>query len=171
LLETEKYNLLNSLDLVEGGPWTWVSRANPKVKSCLDLGIISRNLLPFVHKVVVDVDRKFTPFRVMKRKTGLVSCYSDHFSFKVVFSGMPSAKNVQNDKEAIWNLHKQGGWEVYAKKTKEVADKIEEIVNNQGDNIEEVMQKVQKIENKVKFSAFGKTRKLGSNRKLSDEKK
>ena len=60
LLETEDYILLNNLDIVEGGPWTWVSRADSGVRSCLDLAVISRNLLPFVSKVVVDSERRFT---------------------------------------------------------------------------------------------------------------
>ena len=60
MLETEGYILLNNLDIVEGGPWTWTSRANSNVKSCLDLGIISRNLLPFVDKVVVDKEQRFS---------------------------------------------------------------------------------------------------------------
>jgi hypothetical protein len=60
LLENEEYILLNNLDIVEGGPWTWVSRSDPRVRSCLDLAIVSRSLLPFVYKVVVDKDRDFT---------------------------------------------------------------------------------------------------------------
>ena len=32
---------------------------------------------------------------------------------------------------------------------------VEEIINNENNSIEEVMEKVQKIENKVKFAAFG----------------
>ena len=38
LLEREEYILLNNLPIVEGGPWTWVSRSD--AKSCLDLVII-----------------------------------------------------------------------------------------------------------------------------------
>ena len=46
LLESEEYILLNNLDIIEGGPWTWTSRSDPSIKSCLDLAIISRNLCP-----------------------------------------------------------------------------------------------------------------------------
>ena len=48
LLSTNKYILLNGLSIAEGGPWTWVDRSNSEVKSCLDLGIVSAGLLPFV---------------------------------------------------------------------------------------------------------------------------
>ena len=150
--------MLNNLPIVEGGPWTWVSRSDPNVKSCLDLVIISRNLLPFIHRLVVDVEQQFTPFRVIKRKDRLVSCYTDHFSLKIIMSGMPSARNIQNVKQTVWNLNKKGGWEAFAKKTNEVAEKVEAIVNDEDNTIEDVMEKVQKVEDKVKFSAFGKTK-------------
>ena len=81
LMETKEFILLNNLDIVEGGPWTWISRSDPRVRSCLDLAIISKNLMPFVSKVVIDKDRKFTPYRVLRRKTGIKSYYTDHFSF------------------------------------------------------------------------------------------
>ena len=81
LMETKEFILLNNLDIVEGGPWTWISRSDPRVRSCLDLAIIPKNLMPFVFKAVIDKDRKFTPYRVLRRKTGIKSYYTDHFSF------------------------------------------------------------------------------------------
>ena len=44
-------------------------------------------------------------------------------------------------------------------KTDEVADRLEEIVDYSSKIIEEVMENVSKIENKLKFLTFGKTRK------------
>ena len=86
LLETQEYFLLNNLSMVEGWPWTWFSRADSKVKSCLDLAVISRNLLPFVTKVVIDNQREFTPFRVTRKK----SLYTEHLSYKVVLRKVKS---------------------------------------------------------------------------------
>ena len=114
LLETEDYILLNNLNIVEGvdaGPWTWVNRAKEKVNSCLDLAIISRNLEPFVRKVIVDTARNFTPLRVLTKSRS----YTDHFSYKVVLR-MPSAKAEVKVRENAWNLRKPGGWEVYKEK-------------------------------------------------------
>ena len=48
------YVLLNNLPVATGGPWTWVSRSDPLVRSCLDLGIVSSGLAPFVSNFVVD---------------------------------------------------------------------------------------------------------------------
>ena len=47
LLENKEYILVNSIQEAEGGPWTWTSRANNKVKSCLDLVIVSADILPY----------------------------------------------------------------------------------------------------------------------------
>ena len=68
LLATNKYVLLNSLPLAKGGPWTWVDRSNPSVKSCLDIGIISAGLQSFVKSFQVDNEQKFTPRRLRKTK-------------------------------------------------------------------------------------------------------
>ena len=42
-----------------GGPWTRVDPANPETKSCLDLVIISSDLLPFFLSLTIDPDRKY----------------------------------------------------------------------------------------------------------------
>ena len=169
LPETEDYTLLNSLDMVEGGPWTWISRANANIKSCLDQGIVSKNLLPFVQRVVVDEKQEFTPFRVVKRKAGITSCFSDHFSFKVILGGMPSTKQLKKIKETVWNLNKLGGWDEYKNKTDEVSNQVIEIVDDENYTIDEVMKRVQKVEDKVKFAAFGKTRKRLYQRRVKKE--
>ena len=65
LIKTDRYVLINNLDLVVGGPWTWVDRQDNARRSCLDLGIVSVSLVPFITNVVIDNDRKFTPRRVI----------------------------------------------------------------------------------------------------------
>ena len=93
LIGTKQYVLVNNLDIVEGGPWTFIDRQDGLRKSCLDLNIVSINLLPFITKVEVDNKRKFTPRRVMKRKDKIVTIFSDHFSTKVEMEGNPRVKN------------------------------------------------------------------------------
>ena len=106
LLATNKYVLLNSFPLAKGGPWTWVDRSNPSVKSCLDIGIISAGLQSFVKSFQVDKEQKFTPRRLRKTKKGVVSTYSDHFSLEVQFSGFLRAEGSKECKEpgCSWNL-------------------------------------------------------------------
>ena len=45
MIKSGSYILVNNLDIVEGGPWTWVDRKDNNIKSCLDLAIISASLL------------------------------------------------------------------------------------------------------------------------------
>ena len=74
---------------------------------------------------------------------------------------MPSAKAEVKLKETAWNLRKPGGWEAFKVKTDELAEKLENIVEDKEKSIEDVMENVIKLENKAKFSSFGKTRKQG----------
>ena len=172
LLESDGYVLLNNLDIVEGGPWTFISRADPGIKSCLDLVIVSRNLLPFVSKMVVDKERNFTPYRIIKRRTGVTTVYTDHLSLKVILTGMPSASRNENDeKETVWNMKKSGAWKVYEKKTKEAAEKLDKVVSDDTLSIDEIVKKLEKTENKIKYSSFGKTRKANSFKRSSHDKK
>ena len=58
LLEGGEYILGNSLDKVEGGPWTWVSRADSSIRSCLDLVIMSADLAPFLKRIRIDEKKR-----------------------------------------------------------------------------------------------------------------
>ena len=78
LIQDNLYILINNLDLVEGGPWTWQDRKDNRRKSCLDLCIMSISLLPHINKVVIDKDLKFTPRQVVKTKKTTKSIFTDH---------------------------------------------------------------------------------------------
>ena len=117
MIKESFYILINNLDIVEGGPWTWVDRQDSNIKSCLDLGIISVSLMPYVTKVQVDIHKNFTPRRV-KGKKKKTTIYTDHYSLKVELKGIP--RKQDNDKpEPTWNRSKPGGWDVYKRTTDE----------------------------------------------------
>ena len=65
LLENEDYVLLNSLtSKVKGGPFTRLEPSDPEndqKKSCLDFIIVSKDLVKYVDKIVIDKERKVTP--------------------------------------------------------------------------------------------------------------
>ena len=102
LLETGEYVLGNSSEKVEGGPWTWISRADDRVKSCLDLVIMSANLAPFLKRIVIDQDKKYAPARarVVNGKKKLV--YSDHHPILVEFENLPKGW-IGKEKSSSWN--------------------------------------------------------------------
>ena len=89
LLETGEYVLGNSTDKVEGGPWTWVSRADVSIRSCIDLVIMSADLAPYLKRIVIDVKHNFAPARprLVAGRKKLV--YSDHFPLLVEFENLP----------------------------------------------------------------------------------
>ena len=70
MLKENKMVLVNGLELTQGGPWTWESRADPNKKSCLDLVMVSEDLIPYVSSLLVDSKREYAPCRVTNRKKG-----------------------------------------------------------------------------------------------------
>jgi hypothetical protein len=157
LLEEDGYFLLNGLDLAEGGPWTRVDPATGGL-SCLDLAIGSANLLPYVRRLEVDSGRKFTPKRVVYKDGKYGFTYTDHFALEVELL-MPSSKVEQQKKQVSrWNLHKPGAWEEYEWRTNLQAGRISELVEDENIEITEVVGKVNKELDKIKYKCFGKTK-------------
>ena len=134
-----------------------MQRGKESVKSCLDIAYASQNLLPFIKLVVIDKDKKFTPKRAIWRNNKFSSVYTDHFSMEIVLSGLPRRKQ-KVEKVSTWNLGKPGGWEVYQKITDTRAKEIDAIIEKDDIPIDVLMKKIDKIDNEIKFKAFGKTR-------------
>ena len=101
LLETGEYVLGNSTDKVEGGPWTWVSRADASIRSCIDLVIMSADLAPFLKRIVIDVQHNYAPARprLVAGRKKLV--FSDHFPIIVEFENLPKGW-IAKDKESSY---------------------------------------------------------------------
>ena len=119
------YILLNNLDIVKGRPWTWIDRQDSSRKSCLDLAIISVTLLPYISKIEIDSEKKYTPRRVTKTKKETKSTYTDHFSVKIEIKNIP--KKIHQEKQPpMWNMNKPGGWTEFKSITDKEAQKIKE---------------------------------------------
>ena len=159
LIASEEYTLVNNLEITKGGPWTWQDPGNKDNKSCLDLAIASINLMPYIKVMTIDSNREFTPKRVvsMGKNKGVRVVYADHFAFVLELSGLP-AKNCKTVKAVKWNLAKPGGWEMYRKVSDDKAVEMVEIVENRDLSIDEVVKKVDSLQDKIKFTAFGKTK-------------
>ena len=147
--------LLNSM--AEGGPFTWVDPANSENMSCLDLVMCSVDLLPFVKRMLIDSERKVTPKRVVSRNKGMKFVFADHLPIIIVLEGMNVSKRTVKV-ETRWNLAKPGGWEAYEVLSNKVNDDMDRIIEDDSKTIDEVIKKVDKIHDKIKYKAFGKTR-------------
>ena len=167
MIKDRQYILVNNLDIVKVGPWTWQDRKDSRRKSCLDLVIVSMSLLPYIHSVVVDKDKTFTPRRVVKTKKETKSIFSDHYALKVELKGLPK-KQDNEKKETMWKLNTPGGWETFKSLTDKAAAEVEEAIDNESD-INKVIKKIEGIETKIKFKAFGKT-KVRENKVREDAK-
>ena len=113
--------------------------------------------MPFVKTVLIDKDRLFTPRRIIWRNKQFTSVFTDHLPVEVVLGEMPRRNKIQVNSTA-WNLGKPGGWQVYKDMTDIAAGDIADIVENSETGIDKVVKKIEKIENRIKFTAFGKTR-------------
>ena len=157
MIKERQYVLINNLDLVVGGPWTWVDRQDSTRKSCLDIGIMSVSLLPFLTKVEIDIEKKITPRRVVKMKNNIKTIFTDHYSVKVELSGIPKHKETKKP-EAGWNLGKPNGWKLYEDETNKLAYQIKNIVETESLDIDKVISKIDGKDTKVRFKCFGKTK-------------
>ena len=69
LLESGEYMLVNNTTKAIGGPFTRVDPHDPdnlEKRSLLDLCIVSKNLFPFLNIMIIDKERKVTPFSSQK---------------------------------------------------------------------------------------------------------
>ena len=157
LLEDDRYILLNNSAVVEGGPWTWESRADQTIKSCLDLCIMSANLVSYTTRMLVDSQKMYCPKKVMMSRGKTRMIRSDHYPIIIQLEGMPRA-NTKMAKESQWNLNKPSGWDIYKVAIEDASDKIDTFIDDETLSIDEVMKKVDNTMNSVKFKSFGKTK-------------
>ena len=146
--------IVNNLALTEGGPWTREDPADGGL-SCLDLAIASKNLEPYLDRMVVDSARKFTPKRVTWSKGKMTTRSTDHYSLMLELN-MPRKENKKKT-ICVWNKQKPGGWDAYKEETEAAKDQMEEVINDKRKSVEEVMKKLDTIQNKIKHKTLGKT--------------
>ena len=122
----------------------------------MDLAICSRNLLPYIKMMKVDSKREFTPVRVTTRRGRMTLRPTDHFSLLVEL-WLPRKEKSQK-RPTMWNKKKPGGWEAYKEMTDAAQSKIEQVIEDEEIAIEEVMMKLDKIQEKIKHATLGKTK-------------
>ena len=159
MLDTDKYVLVNSTNKVKGGPFTRYDPSDPNCnekKSCLDLFIISKELFKHVEKLVIDENFTMTPCRPISRTKVM---YPDHYASLLIFKNLPlkSKQKVGGPKFTIWNTNKEGGWENYKKLTEE-NPKLEEVAKDTSNDPDQMMNKLDKELNRIKYISFGKVK-------------
>ena len=170
LLATGNWILVNGLgkEVVKGGPFTRQDPATGNF-SCLDLFIISRELRPFFSTMIIDSERKLTIARAIKDKGKFNLVYPDHFPVMINFVDLPKKSEAKEEKRTVWNISKIGGWEKYKDISNEYSETIEKIVDDENLSVQELINKVEKIHDKIKFKSFGKVT-LGNKKESEYEK-
>ena len=152
LVSSGDFFLFNNHSITTGGPWTRICPGTGK-GSCLDLAIGSSNLLPYVRRVMIDSSRTFAPRRAVIKKGVLATTFTDHYPILVELE-MPRVEESKEKPKSTWNTRKPGGWEIYKELTNKVARQIEVIADNESLEDDEVMEKIDKLQTKIKFQAF-----------------
>ena len=158
------YVLVNSLDCVEGGPFTRFDRNDPlnfDKKSTLDLVVVSSNLGKFIDKLQIDKNQEWTASRSVKGELK----YPDHYALLLTFKGIPmKAPTVFPGRKTIrWNTRKRMGWENYKMKTEYNEALLRAAVMEE--DSEEVLKSINKELTKIKFACFGKVKIYSKNKK------
>ena len=171
LLAGGEWILVNAMgqEVVEGGPVTRVDPATGE-GTALDMFIVSKELRPYVEKMVIDERREMTPARIVKKKGKFTKVYTDHHMVLLTLAGLPMAREVKDEKVMRWNLAKEGGWLKYSELCEERSEQIEKLILDEEKSIEEVFEKFEKIHEKIKHRAFGKVT-ITRNKKEKDVNK
>ena len=161
-LENADYICVNNTDKAVGGPFTRFDPSDPKNEnkmSCLDIAVISRQLLPYLNYLKIDSEQIFAPSRPISKTK---SVFPDHYPLILEFHNLPREKQKQqSDSYTIWNTNREGGWEKFRELTNN-AEEFVEILENENVSATELMNNIEKKLNKIKFKAFGKVRRQPS---------
>ena len=76
----------------------------------MDLFVVSRELLPFVHKLEIDNQRKMTPAIAVKEKENYKFIFTDHSSLLLTIKDLPREQKNKEKTKTLWNLAKENGW-------------------------------------------------------------
>ena len=110
-------------EVVQGGPFTRKDPASGKL-SCLDLFIVSRELVPYVESLKIDSKREFAVARAVRMGEIYSNVYSDHFSCILTLRDLPRIQERKEENKVIWNLAKEDGWKRYQMLTEEYTEAL-----------------------------------------------
>ena len=91
----------------------------------------------------------------IKGETKLVP--SDHFPLVIKLKNLPT-RWIKREQESYWHLNKLDGWKKFLELQSEVKEKGDAIIADRNLTIDEVDKKLDSIQTKIKFQAFGKTK-------------
>ena len=181
LLEGGQWRLVNAMEeVVEGGPFTRRDPATGK-ESLLDLWICTAGLAPHFKELYIDSSRKWEVARPVRKAGRLQLTHTDHYTMVACLQNLPAARVARKEQEVRWKTGDKEGWARYKEKSKNAGQKIKDIVENKDTEIDAAIEKIEAIENKLKYEAIGKyktasdskrtARKVKQQKDMSEEEK
>ena len=115
--------------------------------------------------MIIDSKRKYPIKRVVFRNGKLTTILTDHYPLIVELHNLPGIRR-EIQKVTRWNLSRPGAWDTYKEVSNRLSEKIIEVAEDTSKTIEEVVEKVEKIHDDIKYQSFGKTTiKIGNSAK------
>ena len=111
LVETGNWFKVNGLgqEIVKGGPFT---RQDPATgnRSCLDLFVVSAELLPYVQNLTIDSQREMAVTRAVKVGMRFKEVPSDHFTCILTLTNLPRVqeRKVKSSSYGTWKRKEVG---------------------------------------------------------------
>ena len=99
--------------------------------------VVSAELLPYVQSLVIDSKREMAVTRAVKVGTRYEAVPSDHFTCILTLTDLPRVQESKSEKQVIWNIEKEGGWDKYLTLTDKYSYDLEKNVMDKNNDIEE----------------------------------
>ena len=107
--------------------------------------VVSAELLPYVQSLVIDSKREMAVTRAVKVGTRFKEVPSDHFTCILTLTNLPRVQERKGEKQVVWNLEKEGGWNKYKILTDKYSKNLEQVVVDEHTNMVEKYMKFEKL--------------------------
>ena len=74
----------------------------------MDLFIVSRELLPYVNNLLIDLKSEFAVGRLIKIGNTYKRIFLDHYTSILTLKDLPTVQKEKGEKAVVWNLAKEG---------------------------------------------------------------
>ena len=105
---------------------------------------------------LIDSSRRWEVARPVYKDGHLQLTHSVHYTMVAIFHNLPAAGVAREEQEVRWRTGSKDGWIKYKEASKEIGEKIKDVVKMNETEIYKVLSKGEALENKLKFKTFGK---------------
>ena len=93
---------------------------------------------------MIDSDRKFAVTRAVRAGSRYKAMPSEYFTCILTLKDLPRVQERRGEKQLVWNLRKEGGWEKYQMLSDKYSESLENVIGSRETDMEEKMKKFDK---------------------------